>query len=112
MDVAFHTPQRRAHPRRPAAARCVVSDGIVERHTRLADLSSAGARIATAIPPEVGAQIQLVLLPGLGDPIVLNAIVVWRSEGFRGRGGVMGVRFVGNSDGIRLRTYLERPDLG
>ncbi|MBI5508149.1 MAG: PilZ domain-containing protein [Deltaproteobacteria bacterium] len=88
--------QEQRHGRRRAALlRCWLSDGAVERYTSLADVSLEGARVATVAPPPVGAVVTLRFRPRpQGGVVEAVARVVWRTEGFRGRGGVVGLHFV------------------
>jgi hypothetical protein len=41
-----------------------------------------------------------------GAEVRAEARVVWRSEGFRGRGGVMGVQFVSISGADEIAAYV------
>ena len=83
--------------------RCWLIDATAERYVSLADLSRDGARVLTSTPPSVGEHVELrVSLPG--EPLVVTGHVVWRAEGFRGRGGVMGLAF----DSISATSALEQ----
>lgn len=86
--------EQRAHLRRAAPLRCWLAGSGVERFTRLSDLSLDGARILTAAPPTVGEQVRVRFkLPPTGREVSAAGRVVWASEGFRGRAGVLGVEF-------------------
>ena len=86
--------------------RCWLIDATAERFVALADLSLDGARVLTLAPPGVGERVVLRLdLPG--DPLVVNAHVVWRAEGFRGRGGVMGLAFDSVSETPVLKQVVD-----
>ncbi len=77
-----------------------------ERFVSLADLSLDGARVLTLAPPGVGEKVELRLkLPG--DPLVVTAHVVWRAEGFRGRGGVLGLAFDSVSENPVLQQVVD-----
>jgi hypothetical protein len=102
--------EQRSSPRRTVLLRCRIdgssTDG-VERHTRIADLATGGARIFTASPPALGEILTVSFrLTDAGPQIDTQARVVWRSEGFRGRGGVIGVEFVTVSDPDALARHL------
>jgi hypothetical protein len=71
----------------------MLGDGAVERHTVLSDLSATGARIATAGPPAVGRSIRLVFDLAAQRDVEAHGRVVWRTQGFGGRGGLVGVVF-------------------
>lgn len=89
----------RASERRPTQLRCWVGDQVVDRFVSACELSAAGARLVTATPPRVGERITVRFdVPGSAPPAPLRARVVWRTEGFRGRGGVMGIAFDEPSD--------------
>ena len=86
--------EQRGSLRRSAPLRCWLSDGGLDRYVMLADISTKGARIITVSPPAVASLLTLRLRLGTdGDKVRAVARVVWRAEGFRGRGGVAGVRF-------------------
>ena len=72
--------------------RCWLIDATAERFASLADLSRDGARVLTSMPPSVGEKVEL-RVDMLQRPFVMTGRVVWRSEGFHGRGGVMGLAF-------------------
>jgi len=87
--------------------RCWVSDGEVDRYASLADISLDGARLFTAAPPVVGRRVTMrFLLRAKGTEVLAEARVVWRSEGFRGRGGVMGVQFLSISGADEIVAYV------
>lgn len=85
----------RRGPRTAVNARIWLSDGRVQRFTRMVNVSVGGARVVTACPPPVGAVMSLSfqLSPDL-PPISGQGVVVWRVEGHRGRGGVVGLEFL------------------
>ncbi len=99
----------RIFPRRPSSVRCRVSDGEVERFTRLANISFGGARVITASPPNAGTEVAIRFkLRHDGPAIESRARVVWRVEGFRGRGGMMGVAFESLSDEAEVARYVKQ----
>jgi hypothetical protein len=88
-------PEQRAAPRRGSPVRCWAGDGTIERFASLADISRDGARLYTALPPAPGEIIDLRFrLAAAGAEVHAQARVVWRAEGPRGRGGVIGVSFI------------------
>ena len=100
--------EQRASRRRELPARCWVDDGSVERYASLADISVNGARVLTASPPQVGRTVALRFrLQPRGAEVRAEARVVWRSEGFGGRGGVMGVQFSALSRADEVAAYVE-----
>jgi hypothetical protein len=100
--------EQRAAVRRPAPLRCWIIDAKAERFVQLADLSLSGARVLAAAPPEVGERVVLRFqLPTSSLPIVCRAHVVWRAEGFRGRGGVMGLAFESVSEVAALAAFID-----
>lgn len=100
-------PEKRTTARRHGVLRCRVADASLVRFARLTELSYAGARVLTALPPRVGAEVTVRFRIGRQtSPIEASGVVVWRSDGFLGRGGVMGVRFVDISDERALTRYL------
>ena len=73
----------------------------------LADISLDGARLFTAAPPVIGRRVSMrFLLRAQGIEVRAEARVVWRSEGFRGRGGVMGVQFLSISGADEIAAYV------
>ena len=79
----------------------------MDRYASLADISLDGARLFTAAPPLVGRRVSLrFLLRARGVEVRAEARVAWRSEGFRGRGGVMGVQFVSISGADEIVAYV------
>lgn len=107
-DMLTHRGERRSEPRTAVEFRCWVVEnaGEVRRFAHLTDLSEAGALVRTALPPASGSLITLSLRlgdlrPRDQDPAAApapwqdaEAVVVWAIDGVRGRGGIMGVRFV------------------
>ena len=86
--------EQRRSPRKSATVRSWLADGLVERYTVMCDLSAGGARVATAGPPAVGREVAISFrLSDLGDEVRASGRVVWRTEGYMGRGGVIGVEF-------------------
>ncbi len=98
--------------------RCWVIDTNVERFVALADVSQRGARVLTATPPGVGERVELRFelptelptgprAPVAGaDTVIAQGRVVWRAEGFRGRGGVMGLAFESVSRDDALADFI------
>lgn len=87
--------------------RCWVIDKHVERFVSLADLSTQGARVLTATPPSVGERVELRFdLPSSVETLIAKGRVVWRAEGFRGRGGVMGLAFDSVSAASDLESFI------
>ncbi len=87
--------------------RCWVSDGTVKRYASLSDLSLDGARILTAAPPMIGVSLGLRFkLRDSGEEVRAKARVIWRSEGFRGRGGVIGVQFTNVTGADEIAAYI------
>jgi len=86
-----------------------VVDDIASRYVRLLDVCIGGARVEMVMPPEVGGQVQMRFqLRAEESPICATGTVVWRTAGFRGRGGVMGVHFM-QVDGVStIRSYVGR----
>ena len=100
--------EQRHHERRATPLRCWIIDSRAERFVSLADLSLSGARVLAAAPPEVGERVVLrFTLPTSPVPVVATAKVVWRAEGFRGRGGVMGLAFESVSEVAALTAFIE-----
>lgn len=102
--------EQREGKRRAVLIRCRLqgSHDAVERFTRIADLGPGGARIFTATPPGVGELLAITFrLSSAGATVVTEARVVWRSEGYHGRGGVIGVEFVTVSDPDAVQRFLE-----
>ncbi len=103
--------EQRSAPRRAVLLRCRVQEGgeePVQRFTRIADLSVTGARILTASPPDVGEILTLSFqLSERGPRIDAEARVIWRSEGYRGRGGVIGVAFIALQNAAALERFVE-----
>ncbi|HET6343623.1 MAG TPA: PilZ domain-containing protein [Myxococcota bacterium] len=90
--------EKRRFARLPVWLRCWVTDDLVQRYACIEELSAGGARIVTAMPPQLGVSVR-VLLPTEAanespSQVWVPAQVIWRAAGFQGRGGVMGVRFV------------------
>jgi hypothetical protein len=110
LDMPRAAPEHRIGRRCAVLLRCRLTDDShepVERFTRMSDLGAGGARILTAAPPAVGQTLTLRFrLDAQGIEIVARARVVWRSEGFRGRGGVIGVAFMAVSDPAALARFL------
>lgn len=80
--------------RRATGVSCCVRETHVERWARLADLSESGARVFTEVPPPVGTSLNVSFqLSEEGPKIEGMARVVWCSQGYGGRGGVMGIEF-------------------
>jgi hypothetical protein len=99
----------RASYRRPTQLRCWASWGLVERFVMMADLSAEGARIQTAKPPNIGETVTVRLLLPVGDDpqdIILRGRVVWRSEGYRDRGGLMGLAFERMGTAPEIAAYV------
>jgi hypothetical protein len=90
-----------------APLRCWLIDATAERYVSLADLSLDGARVLTLAPPGVGEKVVLRLDNVPGEPLVVTARVVWRAEGFRGRGGVMGLAFDSVSESPVLKQVVD-----
>lgn len=88
------------------AVRCRLGDGAVDRYAQLADLSEGGARVVTAGPPAPGTRLSLTFKLDDNEVIEAFARVVWRSEGFHGRGGLMGVQFESVSAPGVLAAFL------
>ncbi len=100
--------EQRVNRRRVVPVRCWVSDGFVLRYASLADISLDGARILTTAPPSVGDVLTLRFrLRSSGQEVCASGRVVWRSEGFRGRGGVMGVHFTELSGADDIAAYID-----
>lgn len=56
----------------------------------------------------VGASLGLRFTLGdSGEEIRAKARVVWRSEGFRGRGGVIGVQFTSVTGADEIAAYID-----
>lgn len=47
-----------------------------------------------------------VIVPTSSEPLVATGRVVWRAEGFRGRGGVMGLAFDSVSEAHALNSFI------
>ena len=61
---------------------------------RLVDLGLEGACVETAVPVETGDRVELTVdLPGLWDPLVLDAVVAWTAPATAERQARAGVRF-------------------
>ena len=61
-----------------------------------------------AAPPDVGDEVAVRFRPRANDAEVQAVgTVVWRSAGFRGRGGVIGVQFARVEDVPALLAYVE-----
>lgn len=104
--------EQRGSVRKQAKLRCWVIDKNVERYVSLADLSASGARVMTATPPSVGERVELRFdLPSALEPLVAQGRVVWRAEGFRGRGGVMGLAFDSVSGSQELDSFIADPSI-
>ncbi len=100
-------PEQRASRRKVVPVRCWIVDGKVERYASLADISLDGARLLTASPPLVGTTVTMRFrLHCKGNEVSAEARVVWRSEGFRGRGGVMGVEFISLTGTDEIVAYV------
>src|SRR5688572_2364473 len=100
--------EQRKSQRKSTVARCWLADGAVDRYTLLSDLSVSGARVATAGPPPVGCSIALTFrLPESDAEVRASGRVVWRSEGFGGRGGVIGVEFGEVSETRAIAAFVE-----
>lgn len=94
--------------RRPAPLRCWVIDAKAERFVQLVDVSLSGARVLAAAPPEVGDRVVLRFqLPTSSPLVVASGRVVWRAEGFRGRGGVMGLAFESVNEVAALGAFID-----
>ncbi len=99
--------QRQFH-RRNVLLRCWLSDGKVDRYASLVDISADGARVLTVAPPPTTAMVTLRLrLPPGDEEISAVARVVWRSEGFRGRGGVLGMQFAQIAGLTELTAFVK-----
>ena len=109
LDTAPVDSEQRANPRRDVSIRCRVLACDIERFTRIVDLSCGGARVVTATPPGVGTRLGLrfALRPG-GAEVEATAIVIWRVDGFRGRGGLMGVEFQAVSNPSEIADFVRR----
>jgi hypothetical protein len=100
--------EQRAHRRCKGACRCWLSDGTVDRFASIADVSLDGARVFTAGPPPVGAAVGLRFrLRDTGVQVRATARVIWRTEGFRGRGGVIGVQFEEVDGADEIASFIE-----
>ncbi|MBI3179753.1 MAG: PilZ domain-containing protein [Deltaproteobacteria bacterium] len=99
--------EQRVSRRRVVPVRCWVADGLVARYASLADISLDGARVLTTAPPSVGQLLSLRFrLRASGEEVRASGRVVWRSEGFRGRGGVMGVHFTEIAGAEEIAAYI------
>ena len=108
-DQAKAPKESRAGRREPAYLRCRVSDGMVDRHTQMANLGTGGARVLTAAPPAPGQIVWMSFrLSDAGPDVTARANVVWRREGKRGRAGTMGVEFLSVSHATEITTFLGR----
>lgn len=100
--------EQRYHERRATPLRCWIVDAKAERFVSLVDLSLSGARVLAAAPSEVGERVVVrFTLPTSPVPVVATARVIWRAEGFRGRGGVMGLAFESVSEVAALTAFIE-----
>lgn len=103
--------EQRVCPRRVSSAPCWVKSGDVERYAKLADVSASGARVVTAAPPKVGETLSLAFsVAEFASPVAAEGRVVWRSAGFGGRGGIMGVAFSRVSSPALLRAFVLEAD--
>ena len=104
--------EQRHSRRRRAFIRCWVNDALARRYVRLIDVGLEGARVELALPPPVGDEVEIrfAFRPG-GVVVRARGEVVWRTMGFRGRGGVMGVRFVEIDGGEVVADFLEEDEL-
>ncbi len=88
-------PERRAEPRQKVDLRCwVIEREQMTRFAHLCDVSRQGALIRTALPPSTGTVVTLRLPDEDAGWRETQAEVMWAAAGIRGRGGVMGVRFI------------------
>jgi hypothetical protein len=100
--------EQRASRRRNVPLRCWLSDGVVDRYAALADVSLDGARVVTVAPPPVGTTVALRFrLQANGADVRAVARIVWRTEGFRGRGGVVGVHFANVVGAEAIAAFVE-----
>lgn len=100
--------EKRGAERRSANIRTWVQDPFVRRLTRIVDISLSGARILTAHPPKVGTRLSLLFqLSPDGAKIEARAVVIWRSDGFAGRGGVMGIQFSWVSHPQEISNFVQ-----
>ena len=107
-DIRARRVEQRTSRRRSVPLRCWLSDGVVERYASLADVSLDGARVVTVSPPAVGATVSLRFrLQANGAEVRAIARVVWRAEGFRGRGGVVGVHFANVVGAEAIAAFVE-----
>ncbi|MEZ4271667.1 MAG: PilZ domain-containing protein [Myxococcota bacterium] len=108
-ESASERSSRRSGPRRTTSARCRINDGDIERFTRLMDVGAGGIRVRTAKPPDIGAEVGVRFsLRDDGQEVQATGRVVWRGEGFHGRGGVMGVVFTTVENVGEITHYLDR----
>jgi hypothetical protein len=79
-------------------ARISARESAIALDARLLDLGIEGACVETAVPVETGDPVRLTVdLPGLWDPLVLDAVVAWTSPALPDRQARAGVRFSGVS---------------
>lgn len=64
--------------------------------------------MVTAAPPAVGVNVDIKfsLTDGV-EEVRAKARVIWRSEGYRGRGGVMGIKFTDISGAEQIEAYMD-----
>jgi hypothetical protein len=75
-------------------ARISVRESGIALDARLVDLGLEGALVEVTVPVEAGDPVLLTVdLPGLWDPLVLEAVVAWTSPGSPERRARAGVRF-------------------
>jgi hypothetical protein len=90
---ALEQREKRRFMRSSVWLRCWVRDESVRRYACIEELSAGGARIVTAMPPQKGVTVEIQFPVPNGQSVWVAAQVIWRTAGFQGRGGVMGVRF-------------------
>jgi len=108
-DALAPSREMRSSPRRSAQVRVRISEPDMVRYTLLADIGMGGARLVTAAPPAIGQKLGLRFrLRAEGPDVSAEAVVVWRSEGLRGRGGLVGVEFASVSDLGEIIAFLRQ----
>ncbi len=120
-------PSRRSSSRINLRARCWIDDGQVERYSRLVDLGNGGVRISTTRPQPVGTVVRIRFdlatrfIPEMGiqnetgmksernfKTVYASGRIIWRTEGFFGRGGLAGIEFIDVQGSSVISSFLRR----
>lgn len=110
QSLAQHAPgprEKRRFSRSSVWLRCWVRDDAVRRYACIEELSAGGARIVTAMPPAKGVTVEILFPVRDGEPVWIPAQIIWRTAGFQGRGGVMGVRFGTDAPTDDMIRYMQ-----